>query len=85
MMPVGITPDSSTRALLQSYQQIYMGESRRNGERSGNFAYQYLKYLKGFLTCRKTLQHGVSGFTSHPKEGVLRNFIALKIHRLGRV
>jgi hypothetical protein len=24
-------------------------------------------------------------FTSHPKEGVLRIFIALKIHRLGRV
>jgi hypothetical protein len=27
---------------------------------------------------------GPSGFTSHPKEGVLRIFIALKIHRLGR-
>jgi hypothetical protein len=30
------------------------------------------------LTCREILQHGTSGFTSHPKEGVLRIFIALK-------
>jgi hypothetical protein len=30
------------------------------------------------LTCRKILRHGTSGFTSHSKEGVLRNFIALK-------
>jgi hypothetical protein len=38
----------------------------------------YLRYLKGSLTCRKILRHGTSGFTSHPKEGVLRIFIALK-------
>jgi hypothetical protein len=25
------------------------------------------------------------GFTSYPKEGVLRIFIAIKIHRFGRV
>jgi hypothetical protein len=37
------------------------------------------------LTCRKILRHGTSGFTSHPKESVLRIFIALKIHRLGQV
>jgi hypothetical protein len=54
------------------------GASRRNGQRSENFAYQYLKYLKGPLTCRKILRHGTSGFTSHPKQGVLRIFIALK-------
>jgi hypothetical protein len=54
------------------------GASRRNGRRSENFAYQYLKYLKGSLTCRKILRHGTSGFISHPKEGVLRIFIALK-------
>jgi hypothetical protein len=45
------------------------GESRRNGRKSENFAYQYLKYLKGSLTCRKN---------SFPNEGVLRIFIALK-------
>jgi hypothetical protein len=49
------------------------------------FAYQYLKYLKGSLTRRKILRHGTSGFTSHPKEGMLRISLPLKIHRLGRV
>jgi hypothetical protein len=49
----------------------------RNGRTSENFAYQYLKHLKGSLTCCKIL-HGTSGFTSHPKENALRIFIALK-------
>jgi hypothetical protein len=53
------------------------GKSRRNGRRSENFAYQYLKYLKGSLKYRKNLRHGTSGCTSHPKEGVLWIFIAL--------
>jgi hypothetical protein len=39
---------------------------------------QYLRYLKGSLTCHKILRHETSGFTSHPKESVLRTFIALK-------
>jgi hypothetical protein len=52
------------------------GASRRNGRRSENFAYQYLKYLKGSLTCRKISRHRTSGFTSQPKEGVLWIFIA---------
>jgi hypothetical protein len=43
-----------------------------------NFAYQYLKYLKGSLTCRKILRHGTSSYTPHPKKGVLQIFIALK-------
>jgi hypothetical protein len=34
--------------------------------------------FKSSFTSRKMLRHGTSGFTSHPKEGVLRNFIALK-------
>jgi hypothetical protein len=59
--------------------------SRRNGRRSENFAYQHLKYLKGSLKCRKILRHGTYGFSFHSKEGVLRIFIALKIHHLGRV
>jgi hypothetical protein len=54
------------------------GVSRRNWRRSESFAYLYLKYLKGSFTCRKILRPGASGFTSHPKEGVLRIFIALK-------
>jgi hypothetical protein len=32
---------------------------------------------KGSLTC-KILRHGTDSFTSHPKEGVLQTFIALK-------
>jgi hypothetical protein len=50
--------------------------SRRNGQRSGNSA--YLRYLKESLTCLKNLRNETSGFTSHPKEGVLQIFIALK-------
>jgi hypothetical protein len=33
---------------------------------------------KGSFTCRKILRHGADGFTSPPREGVLRIFIALK-------
>jgi hypothetical protein len=40
--------------------------------------FQYLRYLTGSLTRRKILRHRTSGFTSHPKESVLRIFIALK-------
>jgi hypothetical protein len=50
-----------------------------------NFAHQYLKYFKRSFTCRKILQDGTFGFTSHPKWGVLRILIALKIHLIGRV
>jgi hypothetical protein len=42
-------------------------------------------FILVILTCRKMLRHGASGFTSPPKEGVLRISIALKIHRFGRV
>jgi hypothetical protein len=52
--------------------------NRRNERRSENSAYQYPKYLKGSSTCRKILRRGSSNFTSHPKEGVLRIFIAFK-------
>jgi hypothetical protein len=76
---LGKTPDSSTSALWQSYQQRHLGASRRNRRRSENFACRQLRCVNGFLTCRKILRHGTSGFISHPKEGVLRIFIALKI------
>jgi hypothetical protein len=77
IMPAGKSPDSSARALWQCYQQNHLGASRRNGRRSENFTYQYVKYLKGSLTCPHILRHGASGVTSHPKEGVLWIFIAL--------
>jgi hypothetical protein len=72
------TPYSSTRALRQTYQQRHLGASRRKWRRSENFAYQYLRYFKGYLTCCKILRHGTFGFRSHPKEGLLRTFIAIK-------
>jgi hypothetical protein len=37
-----------------------------------------LSQLKESLTCRKILRHAADGFTSSPKEVVLRIFIALK-------
>jgi hypothetical protein len=37
---LGITPESSTRALWQSYQQRHLGQERRNGRRIENFAHQ---------------------------------------------
>jgi hypothetical protein len=75
---LGITPDSSTRALWQSYQQRHLGQVGGMDEGVRILPIQYLKYLKGSLTFRKILRHGTSGFTSHPKEGVLRICIALK-------
>jgi hypothetical protein len=54
------------------------GASRRNGQKSESFAYQYLIHLKGSLTCHTILRHGTSGFTSHWKGGVLQIFITLK-------
>jgi hypothetical protein len=61
------------------------GANRRNGRWSENFAYSVSLIRHESLTCRKILRHGTSGFTSHPKEGVLRFLSPLKIHRLGRV
>jgi hypothetical protein len=48
------------------------------GEGNENLVYTSPWNFKRSLTCRKILRHGTSGFTSHPKEGVLRIFIALK-------
>jgi hypothetical protein len=46
---------------------------------SVNFDHEVsLSYFNGSLTCRKILRHGADGFTSSPKELVLRIFIDLK-------
>jgi hypothetical protein len=47
-------------------------------EGNENLIYSSPWDFKRSSTCRKILRHGTSGFTSHPKEGVLRIFIALK-------
>jgi hypothetical protein len=78
MMPAGDNSWLIHRSSLAVLPAEASGISRRNGRRSENFAYQYLKYLKGSLTCRKILRHETSGFTSHPKEGDLWIFVTLK-------
>jgi hypothetical protein len=54
-------------------------------EGNENLVYPSPWDFKRSLTCHKILLHGTSGFIFHPKEGVPRIFIALKIHRLCRV
>jgi hypothetical protein len=70
-----IIPDLSTRALWQISVDTPSSES-------GMFCEKYLCHtLHISLTCRKILRHGADDFASPPKEGALRIFIALKIHR----
>jgi hypothetical protein len=78
MMPAGDNSWLVHQSSLAVLPAETSGESRRNGRRSENFAYQYQIYLKRSLACRTILRHGTSDFTFHPKEGVLRSFIALK-------
>jgi hypothetical protein len=52
--------------------------SGRVGEGNENVVYPSPWDFKRCFTRRKILRHGTSGFTFHPKEGVLRIFIALK-------
>jgi hypothetical protein len=53
------------------------GASGRMGEGNENLVYPSLWDFKRSFTSRKILWHETSGFTSQPKEGVLRIFIAL--------
>jgi hypothetical protein len=75
---LGITPDLSTRARWQSYQQRHLERVGWMDEGVRILCFQYLWYVNGSFTCRNVLRHGTSGFSSHPKEDVLRIFIALK-------
>jgi hypothetical protein len=75
---LGTTPDSSTGAHWQSYQQRHLERVGGMDETMIILHIRYLSYVNGPFTCSKFLQHGTSGSTSHPKEGVLRIFIALK-------
>jgi hypothetical protein len=70
---LGMNPNSSTRALWQSYQQRYLGHVGGLDEGVRILPIQYLRYLTGNLRCRK-----ISRFAFLPKEGVLRIFIAFK-------
>jgi hypothetical protein len=70
-----LTLNLSTRALWQPpvlsggpVSSDISGASRRMGEGNENLVYP----------SRKILQHGTSGFSSHPKGGVLRIFSTIK-------
>jgi hypothetical protein len=76
----GKPPDSSPRALWQSYQQSCLVASMRDGWREWEFwlAKYFVHTCKWCFTCRKILRHGASSFTSLPIEGVQSIFIALE-------
>jgi hypothetical protein len=80
---LGITPDSSSRALCQSNQQSYMGTSRRNGRKSENFAYHYLKRLKGKKV--KSYDMGLPALLPIRRKVCCGFLSPLEIHRLCRV
>jgi hypothetical protein len=75
----GKTPDSSTSDLWQAYQQCHLvAKQKELAKEITNSALRSIFHTsKLSLTCRKILPHGADGFTSTPKEGVLRIFIAL--------
>jgi hypothetical protein len=75
------TPDLSTRALYQSYQQSFGSKQKQRAKGMMNLSLLsiFISTCNWFFTCRKTLQHGASGFTSPHMEGVLQIFIVLKI------
>jgi hypothetical protein len=75
---LGITPDLSTRAWWQSYQQKHLEKVARTDEGMRILRIQYLWYVNGSSTCHEILWHGTSGFNSHMMEGVLQIFITLK-------
>jgi hypothetical protein len=72
---------SSLLRLQQTHMKAKRGKSRR--EIAAEFCLSVsLSYRKGSLTCCEILRHGIEGFTSAPKEVVLRIIIALKIPSL---
>jgi hypothetical protein len=74
----GISPDLSTRARRQSYQQRHL-EGVGGLHKGGRILrIQHLRYVNGSFTCRKILLRRTSGFASHPNEGVLWIFITVK-------
>jgi hypothetical protein len=75
---LGITPDSFIRALWRSYQQRHVDRAGGMGEGMITSRIRYILYVKEYFTCRTNLRHEISGFTSHPKKGVQRIFIALE-------
>jgi hypothetical protein len=82
---LGKTPESSARVLWQSCQKRHLATSRRNGRRSENFAYQYLRYVNGSQTCRKYYNMGPPALRPIRRKFYCWFFSPLKIHHLGCV
>jgi hypothetical protein len=69
----------STRALLLSYQQSSSSKQKEWAKEMMNLALQSTLLIPiNFFTCCKILRHGAYGFTSPPKEGMLRISVTLK-------
>jgi hypothetical protein len=64
------SPDSSTRALWQSYQ-------RPSNSKAGGTGELIWPYEVSLFILRRVV-YGADGFTSYPKESVLRILVALK-------
>jgi hypothetical protein len=81
IISAGKTPDSSTTALRQSYQQSHLVAKQEDlGEGNKDLAARsiFVHTSNGFLTFHKILRHEADGFTSPPKEVVLRIFMATR-------
>jgi hypothetical protein len=83
---LGLTPNLSTSAIWQQplgllsggpVNRDISGASRRMGERNENLVSPSPWDFKRSLTCRNMSRRGTLGFGSHPKEDVLRIFVAL--------
>jgi hypothetical protein len=61
------------------------GASTRNGRSCENFAYQYLKYLKGPLTCRNILHTGPPALLPIQRKVCSIFLLPLQIHCIGWV
>jgi hypothetical protein len=82
---LSLTPNLSTRAFWQPpvlcggpVSRDIFGASRRMDEENKNLVCAFPWFFKISLMCRKILRRGTSGFTYHPKEVLLRIFVALK-------
>jgi hypothetical protein len=75
-----VNANSFHRAHWQSCRQSSSSNAGGTGEGNGEFCLKKCLFhtSKDYSTCRKDLRHGAEGFTSPPKESVLRIFIALK-------
>jgi hypothetical protein len=82
---LGITPDLSTRARWQSYQQRHLERVGGMDEGMRMLRIQYLWYVNESFTCRKILRHGTSGFIPIRRKVCCGFLSPLKIHSLCRV